>query len=64
MVWKVVKCLIFQGFTEVGIEVVFEVKCLGNVDFKGFYRSVCRTQNGNQRVNGRDMPFPAIEYLF
>ena len=27
-----------------------------NVDFKGFYRSVCRTQNGNQRVDGRDMP--------
>ena len=29
--WR--KTLIFQGFVEVGIEVVFEVKCLGNVDF-------------------------------
>ena len=34
-----------------------------NVDFKGFYRSVCRTQNGNQRVDGRDILFPEIGCL-
>ena len=45
MVWKVVKCLIFQGFVEVGIEVVFEVKCLGNVDFtRGLWiEEICRS---------------------
>ena len=35
-----------------------------NVDFKGFYRSVYRTQNGGRGVDGRDMPSLAIEHLF
>ena len=35
-----------------------------NVDFKGFYRNMYRTQNGGRGVGTSDMPFPAIEQLF
>lgn len=35
-----------------------------NVDFKGFYRSMYRTQNSGLGVDGRDMPCLAIEHLF
>ena len=61
------KVFIFKGLRGFygGILVIFsDIENGENVDFKGFYRSVCRTQNGNQRVDGRDMPFPAIEQLF
>ena len=39
------------------------VKSGKNVDFKGFYRSVYRTQNGGRGVETSDMPFLAIERL-
>ena len=35
-----------------------------NVDFSRFCRTRYRTQNGNRGVDGRDMPFLAIEHLF
>ena len=59
--------LYFQGFEGIfgGIVVIFYgVKNGEMLDFSGLCRSGCRTQNGNQRVDGRDMPFPAIEHLF
>ena len=41
-----------------------EVKSAKNVDFTNFARTRYRTQNGGRGVDGRDMPFPAIEHLF
>ena len=61
------RTLIFQGF-EMILESDFndfiKFKNDKNVDFSMFYRSHYRTQNGNRRVDRRDMPFPAIEHLF
>ena len=51
--------LIFQGFEGIfgGIVVIFDdVKSGEMLDFSGFCRSGYRTQNGEKRVDGRDMP--------
>ena len=41
-----------------------DVEMAENIDFKGFYRSVYRTQNGGRGVGTTDMPLSAIEHLF
>ena len=61
------KVFIFKGLMGFlgGILVIFDgVESDEMLDFSGLCRSGCRTQNGNQRVDERDMPFPAIEQLF
>lgn len=54
----------FEGIFGVRMVIFDGVKSGENVDFKVFYRSVCRTQNGGRGVGTSDMPFPAIEHLF
>ena len=59
--------LYFQGFEGIfgGIVVIFDgVKNGGMLDFGGFCRSGYRTQNGEKRVDRRDMPVFAAEHLF
>ena len=54
----------FDGILEGYFDDFIEFKSDKNVDFSMFCRTHYRTQNGNRRVDRRDMPFPAIEHLF
>ena len=59
--------LYFQGFEGIfgGIVVIFDdVKSGEILDFSMFCRSGYRTQNGEKRVDRRDMPVFAAEHLF
>ena len=53
-----------RGVLKVFLMIFGDIENGENVDFKGFYRSVCRTQNGGLGVETTDIPFPAIEHLF
>ena len=53
------ECFIFKGFNGFygGILMIFDGMKSGEMlDFPMFYRSHYRTQNGNRRVDRRDMP--------
>ena len=61
------RMLYFQGFDGIlgWIVVIFDgVKSGEMLIFQCFVELITELENSNQRVDGRDMPFPAIEHSF
>ena len=44
--------------------ILLMLKVVRMLIFQCFVELITELGKGNQRVDGRDMPFPAIEYLF
>ena len=61
------ECFIYKGlrvFFGVRMVIFDDVKSGEMLDFSGFARSGCRTQNGDLGVETTDMLFSVIEHLF
>ena len=44
--------------------ILLMLKVVRMLIFQCFVELITELENSNQRVDGRDMPFPAIEHLF
>ena len=60
-------CFIFKGlrgFLEAILMILLNSKVIKMLIFQCFVELITELGKGNQRVDRRDMPFPAIEHLF